>query len=255
MTHEFIEDPNLLFLWGPPRSLSTAFLRMMIERGDHEVVHEPFSSIVVQGHVTIGERTVTSHDELLKLLAERARDRRIFVKETTEYDYLTTGGERIPEVGLHTYIVRHPRAVLPSHYAMNPNVTCAEVGYQHAVELARRAWGHTDECPIVIEAEHLVADPASTIADYCAHVGIPFLPSALSWAPEDHQAWSRTREWHQDAAHSSCFDRPRHSYEHTVDNTPLLTEYYNHHLPYYEFLRAWARKPTPEPVRQLVDDH
>ncbi|HVV24790.1 MAG TPA: sulfotransferase family protein, partial [Pseudonocardiaceae bacterium] len=211
------DTSNLLFLWGPPRSLSTAFLRMMIERGDHEVVHEPFSSIVVQGHVTIGGRVATTHDELVTLLADRAGDRRVFVKETTEYDYLNTGGERVTEIGLHTFIIRHPRSVIPSHYARNPKVTCAEVGYEHQVDVARRAWSGKDAGPIVVEAEDLVANPAGAVAAYCDHVGIPFLESALRWTPRDDDTWSRTREWHRDAAASSGFDRPAHAYERTVD--------------------------------------
>jgi hypothetical protein len=231
---------NLLFLWSPPRSLSTAFLRMMIERGDHEVIHEPFSSIVVQGHATIGEQTATRQDELLDLLVEHARDKRVFVKETTEYDYLDNGGARIPEVGRHTFIVRDPRAAIASHYAMNPEMTCAEVGYEHQAEIARRAYA--DGRPIVVEAESLVADPAGTVADYCARVGIPFLAEALSWAPEDHRAWNRTRQWHRDAAASSGFRAPHHEYAHTVDNTPLLAEFYAYQLPHYEFLRSWARE-------------
>jgi hypothetical protein len=230
-----------LFLWSPPRSLSTAFLRMMIERGDHEVIHEPFSSIVVQGHVTIGEHTATTHEELLDLLVERARDRRVFVKETTEYDYLGTGGARIPEVGRHTFIVRDPRAAIASHYAMNPGMTCAEVGYEHQAEIARRAY-RGQERPVVVEAEELIANPAGTIADYCATVDIPFLPGALSWQPEDHRAWSRTRQWHRAAAASSGFHQSQHEYEHTVDNTPLLAEFYRHQVPHYEFLRSWARE-------------
>jgi hypothetical protein len=233
---------NLLFLWSPPRSLSTAFLRMMIERGDHEVIHEPFSSIVVQGHVAIGDETATTHEQLLDLLVERSRDRRVFVKETTEYDYLGTGGARIPHTGRHTFIVRDPRPTIASHYARNPDLTCAEVGYQHQAELARLAYRDPARRPVVVEAEALVAAPAATVADYCARVGIEYLPSALSWAPQDHEAWSRTREWHRDAAASSGFGGPRHEYPHTVDNTPLLAEFYRHHLPYYELLRGWARE-------------
>ena len=233
---------NLLFLWSPPRSLSTAFLRMMIERGDHEVIHEPFSSIVVQGYVAIGEQRVTTPEQLLDLLVERARERRVFVKETTEYDYLGNGGARIPEVGRHTFIVRDPRAAIASHYAMNPAMTCAEVGYEHQAELARLAYARTGERPIVVEAEDLVADPAGTVADYCALVGIPFLAAALSWAPADHGAWRRTKQWHQDTAASSGFHPPRGGYAHTVDNTPLLAEFYRYHLPYYEALRAWAHE-------------
>ena len=232
---------GLLFLWSPPRSLSTAFLRMMIERGDHVVIHEPFSSIVVQGHVTIGEDTVTRPEELLDLLVERARHDRVFVKETTEYDYLNNGGARIPAVGRHTFIVRDPRAAIASHYAMNPAMTCAEVGYEHQAEIARLAYPGPAR-PVVVVAEDLVADPAGAVADYCARVGIPFLAQALSWAPADHRAWSRTRQWHRDAAASSGFRAPHHEYAHTVDNTPFLAECYARQLPHYEFLRSWARE-------------
>ena len=220
--------------------MSTAFLRMMLERGDHEVFHEPFSSIVVNGHVTIGEHTATSHDELLKLLEEIAGERPVFVKETTEYDYLSTGGERLPEVGVHTFIIRDPRSVIPSHYAMNPQMTCAEVGYGHQAELARRARAATGRTPVVIEAEALVADPEAAVAAYCTGVGIPFVASALSWQPGDHQVWQRTRQWHRDAANSSCFTSSGRTYAQTVDNNPMLADCYRHHLPDYEFLRAWA---------------
>lgn len=33
-----------LVLWAVPRSASTAFERVFIERGEHEVIHEPFSA-------------------------------------------------------------------------------------------------------------------------------------------------------------------------------------------------------------------
>jgi hypothetical protein len=228
---------RLCFLWGPPRSLSTAFLRMMVERGGHEVLHEPFSSIVVRGRTTVGGQVVTRVEDLVAVLAERSAHRRIFVKETTEYDYLADGGRRALEIGRHTFIIRHPRSVIPSHYAMNPRVTCAEVGYRHQAELARLAWARDRPAPVVVEAERLVADPTGTVADYCAGTGMPFLPAALTWAPRDHQVWSRSREWHRDAARSTGFVQPRHHYRHTVDNTPLLAEYYRYHLPHYEFLR------------------
>ncbi len=35
---------RIIALWAAPRSVSTAFERMMMERGDHAVVHEPFSA-------------------------------------------------------------------------------------------------------------------------------------------------------------------------------------------------------------------
>jgi len=236
--------PNLLFLWGTPRSMSTAFLRMMLERGDHEVFHEPFSSIVVRGHTDVGDYTATSLDEVLKLIEERARDHPVFVKETTEYDYLATGGERIPQVGLHTFIVRDPRRVIPSHYAMNPDMVCDEIGYEYQVRIARRVREVTGERPYVVEAEDLLTDTRRTVERYCRHAGIPFLESSLSWQPGDQQVWSRTEKWHRDAARSSGFARPERTYESTVDNDRFLYECYWHHRPHYHVLRKWARSPA-----------
>ena len=44
----------ILMLWSAPRSRSTAFYRMMIERGDVTGVHEPFSPVEVFGTADIG---------------------------------------------------------------------------------------------------------------------------------------------------------------------------------------------------------
>ena len=35
----------ILVLWAVPRSTSTAFERMMKQRGDHEIAHEPFGEV------------------------------------------------------------------------------------------------------------------------------------------------------------------------------------------------------------------
>ncbi|GAA2675597.1 sulfotransferase-like domain-containing protein [Actinoplanes palleronii] len=236
-----VTGPDLLFLWGTPRSMSTAFLRMMLERGDHEVFHEPFSSIVVQGRIEVGDHTVTSHDELLKHLEDRAMDHPVFVKETTEYDYLGNGGERIPQVGRHTFIIRDPRRVIPSHYAMNADMVCEEIGYGHQVEMARRVREVTGEQPYVVEAEELLTDAAGAIERYCRGAGIPFLASSLSWQAGDQEVWSRTSQWHRDAAGSTGFTRSERAYRSTTENDRFLYDCYWHHRPDYNVLRKWAR--------------
>jgi hypothetical protein len=50
----------LLMLWGTPRSRSTAFFRMMAERGDFTVVHEPFSYLAEFGYADVAGERVTS---------------------------------------------------------------------------------------------------------------------------------------------------------------------------------------------------
>ena len=40
-----MEMKPILALWAVPRSTSTAFERMMRQRGDHDCVHEPFGEV------------------------------------------------------------------------------------------------------------------------------------------------------------------------------------------------------------------
>jgi len=78
------------FLWAHSRSASTAFVRMMIERGDVAVFHEPLLELREEGHVAVptsGGGTVMagSEPEFLRYLAELSRSRPVFVKEVLDY--------------------------------------------------------------------------------------------------------------------------------------------------------------------------
>ncbi len=58
----------MLALWATPRTVSTAFERMMIERGDHTVVNEPWSRCYYYGPSRRSERFTetlprSTHDE------------------------------------------------------------------------------------------------------------------------------------------------------------------------------------------------
>jgi hypothetical protein len=74
----------MLMLWSAPRSRSTAFYRMMIERGDFTAVHEPFSHVAVFGRADVGGRTLTTAPEVIAELRSLATTRQVFIKETTD---------------------------------------------------------------------------------------------------------------------------------------------------------------------------
>jgi hypothetical protein len=230
----------VVFLWAHPRSLSTAFLRMVLERGDFLVVHEPLSSIVVQGYAMIGDDKVATSSELVDLLEERSARTAIFVKETTEYRYDVLNDARLPRLAAHTFIIREPTRTIASHYAMNPRVARDEIGYEHQLEILELMRAQSRNPLLVIEAERLIADPETTVGDYCRRIGVPFRADALTWQPDEREEWSRTKAWHVDVARSTGF-RPRgKSYRTTVQNHPLLAEYHRYHAPFYEQLRAHA---------------
>ena len=75
---------GMLMLWGAPRSRSTAFYRMMIERGDFTGVHEPFSHVEVFGNAGVGGRPLATAQEVIAELRSLAATRQVFIKDTTD---------------------------------------------------------------------------------------------------------------------------------------------------------------------------
>ncbi|MGY0235377.1 sulfotransferase-like domain-containing protein [Longispora urticae] len=227
-----------IVMWAHPRSVSTAFGRMMIERGDVAVVHEPLVTLVDFGAVPVGGRTLRTAPDVLRAVRDLAP---VFMKDTVEYRYEGLFADPDCMAGLtHTFIVREPKQTIASHHALLPDVTCAKIGYEHQHQLFELAWQVTGERPVVIDAARLLADPPGVVAAYCAAVGLPFLPEALNWAPAERPEWERTARWHVDAARSSGFAASEKTYATTVDNDARLRAFHDHHRPFYERLISHA---------------
>jgi len=245
----------VIVLWAHSRSASTAFVRMMIERGDVDVLHEPFLALTQGGEVLVpGPGSVPgggpggvpgvarSGRELVELLAGPRRSRPVFVKEVLDYRYEYAFGHPDELAWMtHTFLVRDPRQAISSHYAMKPTVTCPEIGYEWLWELFQLLWSAAGRPPLVIRSEDLLRDPAATVGGYCRAVGLPFVTSALHWAPGDRPEWRRHRAWHLDAIRSSGFASADNSYPVTVDNHPVLRSFYDHHYPFYQRIVQYAR--------------
>ncbi|MFJ5999324.1 sulfotransferase family protein [Streptomyces sp. NPDC092370] len=230
-------DHLLLALWSAPRSRSTAFERMMMERGDFDVVHEPFSHVADFGSAEVAGRTVASETELIEAL--RAVPGRVFFKDTTDFHYpaLLADTDFLTSA-THTFIIRDPAEVIASHAALNPRLTRDEIGFSRLYEIYNAVVAATGTEPVVIDSDDLLDRPEATVRAYCERVGIPFQAAALHWEPGVPPQWQRTEKWHRDASKSSTFTR--RSTEDTgagVADDPVLGEFHRFHLPYYMKLR------------------
>ncbi|MER0240497.1 sulfotransferase family protein [Streptomyces sp. HSW2009] len=231
---------TVICLWAHSRSRSTAFSRMMLERGDVTVLHEPWLALAETGAATVpqpggGESAVDSGPELVDRLAELGQERPVFVKEVLDqrYPYVFDQPQALAAFW-HTFIVRHPRPTIASHYAMKPTVTSPEIGFERLHELFELVRAASGRQPLVLRAERLVDEPEAVVRGFCDHVGLPFLPEALSWRPQDRAEWQRHRAWHLDAIGSSGLVDRGNTYADTVDNNATLRAFYAHHYPYYE---------------------
>lgn len=229
-----------IVLWAVPRSRSTAFLRAMIERGDLDVVHEPFSYLSEQGHFELHGERLESMPELLGALIERSTaERRVFVKDTSDYRYdPLLRDERLFSGVVNTFMIREPRAAVASHHAMNPQLTLDEVGFEYLHTIFTAVRDATGEPPLVVDGDDLVAHPEATMRAYCERVGLVYRPEALKWQPGAQPAWQRTGRWHRDVDQSSGLAaRPsRHNVD--LDEDPRLAGLVAHHQPFYEALYA-----------------
>ena len=227
-------------LWSAPRSRSTAFFRMMAQRGDFTVVHEPFSYLAEFGYAEVGGVRVFSAAELLGALRSAAVVRPVFAKETT--------GKRYPEVlgdagflgpdARHAFLIRHPRETIASYHALSPSAPREKIGFESLHEVFCSVARLTGAGPLVIDAADLVRSPAAVVAAYCAWAGISYLPEALTWSPGGLPEWELSQQWHRDVAASSGLGSVAAGGSVDVDGDPVLSAYLDYHLPYYEALHA-----------------
>jgi sulfotransferase family protein len=238
--------PGILALWSAPRSRSTAFARMMAERGDYRMLHEPFSHVMNFGESEVGGRVARSEAELIPALWKLAEDGPLFFKDTTDFYYPRLLADRAFLAGpVHTFLIRHPAEAIASHYALHPRLQRDEIGFAWLAEIYDAVASAAGVPPVVIDAADLIAAPAATVRAYCHEVGIPFLPGALSWRPGMHQAWERTSRWHERASLTTEFVATEPPGAQAVAADPVLSGYLDYHLPHYQRLRAAALRIPP----------
>jgi Sulfotransferase domain len=224
-------------LWAVPRSISTAFERIFVERGDFKVFHEPFSASYYYSTQRRSNRYANEEPkeeyEHGQVLAEIlvCDEKPVFLKDMAYH----TAGFMTPEFVAkfrNTFLIREPRYVLASLYEMWPDLTFEEAGYEELYRLFGYAV-EEDQEPIVIDAYELSENPEDVVSAYCEKLGIPHRSEALSWKPREVPEWEMWEGWHDDAQQSTGIEKISHE---EVTLPGELEEVYDRCLPYYEAL-------------------
>jgi hypothetical protein len=227
-------------LWAVPRSLSTAFERVFVERDDFEVLHEPFSASYYYSEDRLSDRYSEvepedqyNYENVLQDVL-KPREKRVFVKDMAYH----ARGLLSPEFAsnfVNTFIIRDPKYVIASLHKMWPDFTLEETGFEHVYDLFRYATEVNGEEAVVVDAMSFSENPAGILAAYCERLGIPFSPDSLSWESREVDEWEMWDEWHGEAQQSTGIERAERK-------DPALSRdlqyVYDYCLPYYYPLAA-----------------
>ena len=237
-------------LWAVPRSISTAFERVFVEREDFEVFHEPFSASYYYSEDRLSDRYADTepqpehnYEAVMARILE-PREKRVFVKDMA-YQAKALSGPELVSKFTNTFIIRDPKYVLASLYKMWPDFTFEETGYEDLYRLFRHVKQAGEE-PIVVDAMTFSEDPASVLAAYCGRLGIPFRADSLSWERKEVSEWEMWDGWHDQAEQSTGIKRAERRDPELPEE---LLEVYEKCLPAYYELAAHAIPATNGTLR------
>jgi hypothetical protein len=243
---------SIYALWTHPRSVSTAFERVMMERGDLKILHEPFSYLyyVHQDRATISQQHVdpehpTDYEGIKAHICAAAARQPVFFKDMCSHCFEPlVADETILNQINNTFLVRDPAKAIASYYAMNPDVSLEEIGLMQISRVFERVADLKGEAPIVVDADDLEDNPDGIIRAYCRRLGLAFIPEAMTWNPGHKAEWEIWKDWHRDAAQSTGIQKSMETFEVTIDNSDHLKGFYDRLKPFYD--RIYAHRILPE---------
>ena len=203
---------SLLVLWAAPRTISTAFERMVIERGDHVVLDEPWSRAYYFGPERRSSRYPLSMPEstfgaVTAGVLRAAAETDVFVKDMA---YQAEAGltDELLITAFHTFLIRDPVAATAALLREWPDATEEEVGTDAQARLWDRLVATTGSPPAVIDSDALRADPERVVAAWCEQMDLQHDRAALSWRPGLRPEWPLWHDWYASVSTSTGFLPP-----------------------------------------------
>jgi hypothetical protein len=246
----------IIALWSHPRSMSTAFERIMRARGDLDCLHEPFMydyyvnrSTRQMPHFDAMDEHPKNYDAIRDMILARADDGPVFFKDMSYYvvPHLLADETFLNRV-THSFLVRDPHASILSYAKLDPDMLLEEIGLEAQWRHAEAVMARTGKAPVVVRSEAVQADPEGQMARYWDAVGLAHAPQALHWDDPAPADWQQVQGWHGEVMASSTIRpitpeqaaRVSADFDGLAAQHPRFGQYLEHHLPFHERLLRYA---------------
>lgn len=201
--------PNkLTFLWCVPRSISTAFEKMMAASGQFDVIGEPFIEVYKKSLDSTEDfnQAQREFDKTCRSLLAQNKTKNIFVKEMGYHAYPFISNQLISLVN-NTFLIRDPKISIPSLYKMRANFAEAETGFEGQFKLFNRIAEVTEHYPLVVDGECLRRHPVEIVQGFFSYIEQPMPNDILNWNLGSRDDWVGRESWHIDAINSTTFNQ------------------------------------------------
>ena len=232
---------KVINLISGPRNLSTALMYSFAQRGDMDVLDEPFYGYYLKNasleneHPSQEEVLQTmelDEEKVVKEINSLSQKTQIFVKGMAHH-YLSNAPSFILDWE-NVILIRHPKKLISSFSKVIQTPTLNDIGIKKATELFLYL-KQNGKTPIVIDSDELLKNPATYLMKLCKPLNIPYTSKMLSWRkggiPEDG-IWAK--HWYANVHNSESFGLQKSDIQEFPEHLePLLKEA----LPYYETLK------------------
>lgn len=196
-TAAYASTAPLIYLIATPRSITTAFTRMVEARGDCTVLHEPGVDTYTllyepeAGSIILMDDDPKSFEQAQQGILDAVETGKpVFVKEMgfAAQHYLFT--DKLASVSRKQarvmFLVRDPHASLVSLYRKRPAIYPVLddwVDYKKLWELFELVQQQATNKPLIVISEQFLDDPYNGALQFCAWSGLPFCSEQLTWQP------------------------------------------------------------------------
>ena len=233
-------------MWSGPRNISTAMMRSFENRGDTQVVDEPFYAYYLA-------QTASPHPMFAEVLASQSQDFSTVVNQLTsavgdiEYQkhmthHMLEGADmRWTSQLRNCFLIREPAEVVHSYTQSRGVCSAEDIGIIRQLELYHEISALSERPVPVIEGKDILAAPEMMLTKLCGALDIPFDRNMLSWPTglrESDGVWAT--HWYHSVANSTGFSSAKTQ---NIELNAQLQRVVDAVTPAYEYLRQLKIKP------------
>lgn len=202
-----------LAMWSGPRNISTAMMRAWENRGDTQVIDEPFYAYYLQtsGKVhPMQEQILASQPQqwqpvVEQLLASKNCD--LFYQKMMTHHMLDGIDLSFCTKLKHCFLIRNPANVVNSYVKKISDVDDEDIGIKRQLQLYQQISEITGQHIPIIDSQDVLKDPKGMLTAVCEYFGLDFDKAMLSWPAgkrDSDGVWAP--HWYQRVEASTGFE-------------------------------------------------